>query len=116
MELWESTKHAIRMRAEEMRIIMQNITIQYNTIQNNNQNNKGRYKIEYKVKECRVINEKIQDEVELQSYAVNIHKNAVQCMQILLDAQQNLQISIDDPEALVLFSLFSFLFSRLLTP
>lgn len=40
--------------------------------------------------------------MEMLSYAVNIHKNTVQCMQILLDAQQSLQISIEDPEAQVL--------------
>lgn len=37
----------------------------------------------------------------MQSYSVNIHKNTVQCMQVLLDAQQNLQIPIEDPEAQV---------------
>eukprot|EP00026_Physarum_polycephalum_P009252 Phypoly_transcript_09368.p1 GENE.Phypoly_transcript_09368~~Phypoly_transcript_09368.p1 ORF type:complete len:306 (+),score=42.75 Phypoly_transcript_09368:43-960(+) len=51
------------------------------------------------VKQLKVLHKVQMDEMEMQSYAVNIHKNTVQCMQILLDAQQSLQISIEDPES-----------------
>lgn len=36
------------------------------------------------------------DEQELQGYAVNIHKNTVQCMQNLLENSENLNIPIED--------------------
>lgn len=52
------------------------------------------------VKQLKVLHKVQMDEVELQSYAINIHKNTVQCMQVLLDAQHNLQVPIEDPEAL----------------
>jgi GTPase SAR1 family protein len=51
------------------------------------------------VKQLKVLHKVQMDEVELQSYAINIHKNTVQCMQVLLDAQHNLQVPIEDPEA-----------------
>jgi GTPase SAR1 family protein len=51
------------------------------------------------VKQLKVLHKVQMDDVELQSYAINIHKNTLQCMQVLLDAQNNLSISLDDPEA-----------------
>jgi len=51
------------------------------------------------VKQLKVLHKVQMDEVELQSYAINIHKNTLQCMQVLLDAQHNLGISIEDAEA-----------------
>eukprot|EP01133_Synstelium_polycarpum_P012830 gene12830-15060_t len=38
------------------------------------------------------------DDAELQSYAANIHKNTVLCMQVLLEAGETLNIEINDPE------------------
>ncbi|EGC37981.1 guanine nucleotide-binding protein alpha-8 subunit [Dictyostelium purpureum] len=38
------------------------------------------------------------DEEELESYAINIHKNTVLCMQVLLENGENLKIELNDPE------------------
>nr|AAB19931.1 G-protein alpha-subunit 8 [Dictyostelium discoideum, Peptide, 154 aa] [Dictyostelium discoideum] len=38
------------------------------------------------------------DDDELHSYAVNIHKNTVLCMQVLLEAGETLGIELTDPE------------------
>ncbi|EFA86001.1 G-protein subunit alpha 8 [Heterostelium album PN500] len=38
------------------------------------------------------------DDAELQSYAANIHKNTVLCMQVLLEAGETLNIELSNPE------------------
>eukprot|EP01105_Mastigella_eilhardi_P009827 TRINITY_DN22_c0_g1_i1.p1 TRINITY_DN22_c0_g1~~TRINITY_DN22_c0_g1_i1.p1 ORF type:complete len:408 (-),score=153.42 TRINITY_DN22_c0_g1_i1:118-1254(-) len=48
------------------------------------------------VKQLKLINKVKMDEIEIENYATNIHKNAVQCMQIFVDAAANLGIEFED--------------------
>jgi hypothetical protein len=50
------------------------------------------------VKQLKVLHKVQIDEQELLSYAVNIHKNTVQCMQNLLENSESLSIPIDDDQ------------------
>ncbi|GAM18747.1 hypothetical protein SAMD00019534_019220 [Acytostelium subglobosum LB1] len=51
------------------------------------------------VKQLRSIYRLPVDDAELQSYAINIHKNTVLCMQVLLEAADTLHVELTDPEA-----------------
>jgi len=51
------------------------------------------------VKQLKAIYKNTIDDSELLSYAINIHKNTVQCMQVLLEAADNLVIPIKNPDA-----------------
>eukprot|EP01113_Clastostelium_recurvatum_P009935 TRINITY_DN1484_c0_g1_i1.p1 TRINITY_DN1484_c0_g1~~TRINITY_DN1484_c0_g1_i1.p1 ORF type:complete len:365 (-),score=78.01 TRINITY_DN1484_c0_g1_i1:57-1151(-) len=50
------------------------------------------------IKQLKSIYKTTMDEAELQSYAINIHKNTLQSMHVLLDAAANLGIVIKDPK------------------
>ncbi|EGG19940.1 G-protein subunit alpha 8 [Cavenderia fasciculata] len=50
------------------------------------------------VKQLKSIYKITVDDAELQSYAANIHKNTVLCMQVLLEAGETLNIELSNPE------------------
>jgi len=50
------------------------------------------------VKQLKVLHKVQMDEQELHSYAVNIHKNTVQCMQNLLENSESLGVPVEDDQ------------------